>query len=65
MTHLEQIEHRISLLLLQYEDRKNDPTYKLQLSLLATERSKLMTSNEITPPDDECLTLVYNLLYWR
>ena len=52
MTHLEQIEHRISLLLLQYEDRKNDPTYKLQLSLLATERSKLMTSNEITPPDD-------------
>lgn len=41
MTRLEQLEHQLNYLLSQYEERKNDPAYKLQVTVLATERNAL------------------------
>ena len=46
MTRLEQIEHRIDYLLSQYDERKNEPGYKLQLAILCSERKALLNNQQ-------------------
>ena len=42
MDRLEQVEYKLNYLLSQYEGRKNDPAYKLQVAFLSAERNKLL-----------------------
>lgn len=53
MTRLEQIEHRLDFLLSQYSERKNDPSYRLQLVILAAERRALIKQDESSRADVE------------
>lgn len=46
MTHLEQIEYRLDYLLSQYEQRKHEPGYRIQLAVLAGERRDLLKKQE-------------------
>lgn len=46
MTRLEQIEYRLNYLLSQYEDKKYDPGYRLQLAILAAERRNILRQQE-------------------
>lgn len=51
MTHLEQIEYRLDYLLSQYEQRKHEPGYRIQIAALAAERKALLKKQE-TPLED-------------
>lgn len=42
MTRLEQVEHQLSYLLSLYEERKNDPSYKVQVTMLAAQRRNML-----------------------
>ena len=46
MTHLEQIEYRLDYLLSQYEQRKHEPGYRIQVAMLAAERKALLKKQE-------------------
>lgn len=46
MTRLEQIEYRLNYLLSRYEGNNSDPTLRLQIAILATERRKLMAQEK-------------------
>lgn len=50
MTRLEQIEYRLNYLLSQYEERKNEASYKIQLAFLAAERRAL---RKHTQPEEQ------------
>lgn len=42
MTPLEKIDYRLSYLLSLYEERKNDPSYKVQLALLVSKKHRIL-----------------------
>jgi len=53
MTRLELVEYRLDYLLSQYQEKKSEPGFMLQLSLLASERHRLLGHQKtpaITPP---------------
>ena len=53
MTELEQVEYKLDYLLSKYEERKSDPSYRLQIQLLSALRRKLIDADaERTPADD-------------
>ena len=53
MTRLEQIEHRLDFLLSQYSERKHEPSYRLQLVVLAAERRALIKQTNSSRADVE------------
>jgi len=46
MTQLEQIEYRLDYLLSQYEQRKHEPGYRIQVVVLVAERRALLKKQE-------------------
>lgn len=44
MTRLEQIEYRLNYLLSQYNERRHEPGFRLQISVLAAERKRLLAT---------------------
>jgi hypothetical protein len=53
MTELEQVEYKLNYLLSKYDERYNEPTYRLQIQLLNSLRRKLINSNaDRTPAED-------------
>jgi len=42
MDRLEQVEYKLNYLLSQYEERKTEPGFKLQLAFLTAERNRLL-----------------------
>ena len=47
MTRLEEIDYQINHLLSQYQKRKNDPSYKIQLVMLMAERKNLTDNGNV------------------
>lgn len=41
MTRLDQLEHQLDYLLSQYQIRKHDPAYKVQIALIASQVNAL------------------------
>lgn len=50
MTRLDQIEYRLNYLLSQYDIRKDEPGFKIQIAFLAAERKALLKQH--TPLED-------------
>ena len=55
MTRLEQIEYRLSYLLSLYEERKNDPSYKVQVAMLAAQRRNMLARLRPEPRQEELI----------
>ena len=55
MTKFEQVEFQLSYLLSMHEERKDDPTYKVQLSLLATQHRLMSSCQDAEPRHEELI----------